>query len=178
MAHGSPGVPRPSRKKSHRHPLLQGRKSEVWHEDLVGVVPGYPKSPEAFETLRTRARERMIRLHKEGGFVDRTGIPDGWSGRKAERAAIMARADKEAADIVAVLVEKGVLDAGNASNEALQTAVAFVRAGDAVTVRDRLAAARLVLDFTRAKPESSSRVRLEKAEDFLAKLAEEAAVKQ
>jgi hypothetical protein len=39
--------------------------------------------------------------------------------------------------------------------------------------RERLAAARLVLDFTKSKPASKSDVSISKAEDFLASLLQE-----
>lgn len=174
MPHGSPGVPRPSRKKSTRHPLLQGRSQRVWHEELAGVVPHYPITLEAFEALQRNGREVMKKVNARPDFHGRRGVPDGWAARREERAAIMAKAENEAAGIVKVLVASGTIDADAGANEVLQTAIALVRAGDAVTVRDRIAAARLFLDFTRSKPESSSKVRLEKAEDFLSRLAVEA----
>jgi len=52
--------------------------------------------------------------------------------------------------------------------EALKTAVEVMRV-DGQT-RERLAAARLVLDFTKSKPVSKSNVSISKAEDFLASL--------
>lgn len=52
--------------------------------------------------------------------------------------------------------------------EALKTAVEVMRlVGE---TRERLAAARLVLDFTKSKPASKSDVSIHKAEDFLASL--------
>ena len=54
---------------------------------------------------------------------------------------------------------------------ALETAVEVMRCpGDN---RERVAAARLVLDFTKQKPASKSEVALSKAEDFLSSLIEE-----
>jgi len=55
--------------------------------------------------------------------------------------------------------------------EALATAVEVMRlVGE---TRERLAAARLVLDFTKSKPASKSDVSISKAEDFLASLLQE-----
>ena len=55
--------------------------------------------------------------------------------------------------------------------EALSTAVEIMRlVGE---TRERLAAARLVLDFTKSKPASKSDVSISKAEDFLASLLNE-----
>jgi len=55
--------------------------------------------------------------------------------------------------------------------EALTTAVEVMRlVGE---TRERLAAARLVLDFTKSKPANKSDVTISKAEDFLAALLQE-----
>ena len=55
--------------------------------------------------------------------------------------------------------------------EALTTAVEVMRlVGE---TRERLAAARLVLDFTKSKPASKSDVSISRAEDFLASLLQE-----
>lgn len=54
---------------------------------------------------------------------------------------------------------------------ALETAVEVMRVpGDN---RERVAAARLVLDFCRAKPASKNELSISKAEDFLASLVED-----
>ena len=54
---------------------------------------------------------------------------------------------------------------------ALETAVEVMRmVGDN---RERVAAARLVLDFTKQKPASKNEVAISKAEDFLASLVED-----
>ena len=55
--------------------------------------------------------------------------------------------------------------------EALTTAVQIMREQGAT--RERLAAARLVLDFTKSKPASKSDVSISRAEDFLTSLLEE-----
>lgn len=54
------------------------------------------------------------------------------------------------------------------SKEALKTAVEVMRVDGAT--RERLQAARLVLDFTKSKPANKSEVTIGKAEDFLASL--------
>ena len=55
--------------------------------------------------------------------------------------------------------------------EALTTAVEVMRLDG--QARERLAAARLVLDFTKSKPASKSDVSISRAEDFLASLLTE-----
>lgn len=54
------------------------------------------------------------------------------------------------------------------AKEALKTAVEVMRVDGAT--RERLQAARLVLDFTKSKPANKSEVTIGKAEDFLASL--------
>jgi len=55
--------------------------------------------------------------------------------------------------------------------EALTTAVEVMRLDG--QSRERLAAARLVLDFTKSKPAAKSDVSISRAEDFLASLLQE-----
>ena len=58
--------------------------------------------------------------------------------------------------------------------DALTYAVGVIKTGKEPT-KDRLSAARLVLDYTKSKPASNSHVTLNSAEDFLAALAEKEA---
>ena len=58
------------------------------------------------------------------------------------------------------------------AKEAIEAAVESMRM-DAINVKDKLAAARLVLEFTMAKPASSSEVTVKTAESFLADIAAE-----
>ena len=57
------------------------------------------------------------------------------------------------------------------AKEALTTAVEVMRVPG--ETRERLAAARLVLDFTRSKPVAKSEVTIGKAEEFLSSLLED-----
>jgi hypothetical protein len=57
------------------------------------------------------------------------------------------------------------------AKEALTTAVEVMRVPG--ETRERLAAARLVLDFTRSKPAAKSEVTIGKAEEFLSSLLDE-----
>ena len=59
------------------------------------------------------------------------------------------------------------------AREALETAVTEMRKKELAS-KDRLAAARLVLEWTKAKPAAESNVTIKKAEDFLADLAKDA----
>jgi hypothetical protein len=87
--------------------------------------------------------------------------------RKEQADALRAKVKKEAEKVVEVMAEKyGVED--DYAKEALKTAVEVMRmVGE---TRERLSAARLVLDFTKQKPVAKSEVAVAKAEDFLSSL--------
>ena len=63
------------------------------------------------------------------------------------------------------MAKKTDIEADDYAKEALTTAVEIMRAPDAT--RERLAAARLVLDFTKQKPASKSEMAISQAESFL-----------
>ena len=63
------------------------------------------------------------------------------------------------------------LDEDKAAKAALEYAVGVIET-DKDGTRDKLAAARLVLDFTKKRPATSSEVKLNAAEEFLAALAD------
>lgn len=58
------------------------------------------------------------------------------------------------------------------AREAIEAAVESMRM-EAINVKDKLAAARLVLEFTMAKPAAQSEVTVKTAESFLADIAKE-----
>lgn len=136
---------------------------------------------------------------KRGGKLPtRQGVPDGWKGRQRRRvlAQIREQSYKRADDMLDDLVAQGVIElpdrttpligADGSLNEdmaarcALQVAISFVVARDdesgkyAYTLRDRIQAARIVLTYTKAKPEQKALRGVnaaEKAEGFLEWLA-------
>ena len=180
-----PKLTRAPRAVSKRNPLLQGRERGVWHADLVGKIHAYPKTQESYTQKQERQRAAM-KGHIAEGKLTRKGVPDGWAGRKQELITIRENAAAEAKEIVATMVEKGLLDAADdeaLGNEAIQHAIAIVRAQDeegkfAHTVRDRISALAIVAKFTKATPVQKTAITLNKAEDFLAVLASEAAAKR
>ena len=96
------------------------------------------------------------------------GVPDGYTKQEIEP--IRAKAKKEAKEVVKIMSDKYDIE-DDYSREALETAVEVMRVPG--ETRERLAAARLVLDFTKSKPVSKSEVAVAKAEDFLASLLAE-----
>lgn len=96
------------------------------------------------------------------------GVPDGF--RREQIEPIRAKAQKEAEQVVKIMAEEyGVED--TYAQEALTTAVEVMRVPG--ETRERLAAARLVLDFTKTKPVAKSEVTIGKAEEFLSSLLED-----
>jgi len=93
------------------------------------------------------------------------GTPDGL--RKEQADTMREEIKKEAEKVVEIMAQKfGIED--DYAKEALGTAVEVMRMQG--ETRERLSAARLVLDFTKQKPVAKSEVAVAKAEDFLASL--------
>jgi hypothetical protein len=80
---------------------------------------------------------------------------------------IRKQAKADAERIVAIMVKENDIDDEYAV-EALKTAVEIMR--EPAQNRDRLTAARMVLDFTKTKPAAKSEVTIGKAEAFLESL--------
>ena len=112
---------------------------------------------------REKRRQWSTKPRKNGGRPK--GVPDGY--RKETIAPIRAQAQKDAKRITEIMSDKFNIE-DEYQKEALKTAVEVMRlVGE---TRERLAAARLVLDFTKSKPASKSDVAIHRAEDFLASL--------
>jgi hypothetical protein len=103
---------------------------------------------------------------RAGKKSKRTGIPDGLRRDEIEKK--RARASTQAKRIVKLMVEKYDINDQRAE-EALEYAVGVIRA-KADGTRDKLQAARLVLDFCKTKPASKSEVTIKSAEDLLNEL--------
>ena len=96
------------------------------------------------------------------------GVPDGY--RKAQIEPIREQVKVEAKKVVEVMAKEYNIE-DEYAKAALETAVEVMRCpGDN---RERVAAARLVLDFTKQKPASKSEVALSQAEDFLSSRIED-----
>ena len=95
-------------------------------------------------------------------------MPDGY--RKETIEPIRREAKAEAKRVVEIMTEKYNIE-DDYAKAALETAVEVMKVpGDN---RERVAAARLVLDFCKSKPGSKNEVSISKAEDFLASLITE-----
>jgi hypothetical protein len=127
-----------------------------------------------FQTLMETEEGRALRRQwstkprKNGGRPK--GVPDGY--RKETIEPIRREIKAEAKRVVEIMAEKFNIEDEYAKT-ALETAVEVMKCpGDN---RERVAAARLVLDFTKSKPAAKSEVSISKAEDFLASLVDDEA---
>lgn len=110
---------------------------------------------------------------KKGGAA-RAGISRGWTRktinayrkdvRKYSKKLLKKMLDKMPPE------ETAFINDNSMAKEALVTAVSVMRDGT-ITVRDKLAAAKLILDFTKQRPATRADVIVRKAEDILDELA-------
>tara|TARA_B110000444_G_scaffold255809_1_gene290928 strand:+ start:602 stop:913 length:312 start_codon:yes stop_codon:yes gene_type:complete len=92
-------------------------------------------------------------------------VPDGY--RKETIEPIRSKVKTEARKVVEIMSEKYNIE-DEYAKAALETAVEVMKCPG--ENRERVSAARLVLDFTKSKPSAKSEVSISKAEDFLASL--------
>lgn len=100
------------------------------------------------------------------------GSIDGYSSSELRQQRAIAKA--EAKEMVKYMSEKKGFEIpkNEFAKEAIEAAVESMRM-EAINVKDKLAAARLVLEFTMAKPSTSSEVTVKTAESFLSDIAAE-----
>ena len=136
-----------------------------------GQGPAPHKAPKKnyFATLMETEEGRALRRkwstkpRKNGGRP--RGVPDGY--RKETIEPIRSKVKIEAKEGVRIMSETNNIEDEYAKT-ALETAVEVMKTPG--ENRERVAAARLVLDFTKSKPSAKSEVSISKAEDFLASL--------
>ena len=112
---------------------------------------------------RAKFREMLKNRKNKGGRP--LNVPDGYSRETIKPIIDQAKEDAKKA----VSIMKQEYDIENArAEEALETAVEIMRTP--VHNRDRLQAAKLILDFTKVKPVAKSEITVGKAEEFLSSL--------
>ena len=150
------GAPRTPRAKS---PSKKGQ----------GPAPHKAPKENYFSTLMKTEEGRALRRkwstkpRKNGGRP--RGVPDGY--RKETIEPIRSKVKTEARKVVEIMAEQFNIEDEYAKT-ALETAVEVMKTPG--ENRERVAAARLVLDFTKSKPSAKSEVSISKAEDFLSSL--------
>lgn len=147
------------------------RKARAKSPSKVGQGAAPHKAPKQnyFSTLMSTPEGRELRRQwstkprKNPGRPK--GVPDGY--RKSQIEPIRAEAKKEAKQLVSIMADKFNIE-DDYAKQALEAAVEIVQVPG--ETRERLAAARLVLDFTRSKPAAKQEVTIGKAEEFLSSL--------
>ena len=149
------GAPKNPRKKSIKkltHPLKARNGKKNYFATLMETEEG-----------RALRKQWSNKPKKNAGRPK--GTPDGYTLEAITPIRKQAKADAER--IVKVMAEDNQIDDIYAI-EALKTAVQIMR--EPSQSRDRLTAARMVLDFTKTKPVAKSEVTIGKAEAFLESL--------
>lgn len=125
---------------------------------------------------QTEEGRKLWKLWTDKRFAPgvKVGRPPGaWDGNsRTERNKIKAKAKAEAKVIVELMEKKGFeVPKHEFAREAIETAVEIMRINE-MNPKDKLAAARTVLEWTMAKPVAQSEVSIKRAEDFLAMVAD------
>ena len=147
-----PNEPRKKKPKKPKNPNLARPGPNNW------IVQQH-LTPEG----RAKRQEMLANRKNKGGRP--LGVPDGHS--KETIKPIVEKAQKEAKKVVSIMKKEYDIEDPRAE-EALETAVEIMRTP--VHNRDRLQAAKLILDFTKVKPVAKSEITVGKAEEFLSSL--------
>jgi len=151
------GAPKNPRKKSPKKELTMPQKG---HQ--AGKKNYFAK---LMETEEGRALRKQWSTKRRKNAGRPKGTPDGYTLEAITP--IREQAKKDAERIVAKMTKDNNIDDEYAI-EALKAAVEIMR--EPGQNRDRLTAARMVLDFTKTKPAAKSEVTIGKAEAFLESL--------
>ena len=150
MARGKPGVPRQKKDKDE--------KTSEAHKLSHATNPNRKRGAEAMALHRANRSNRAN---------NRWGVPDGMTREQA--APIWEASRQRAKEDMAKLQEAGVINPDDTNaNEAMQNALEVMRSP--MNQDMRLKAAKLVLEYTKAKPVSKSEVTVNAAEAWLASL--------
>lgn len=131
---------------------------------------------------QTEEGRTLWKLWTDKRFAGGPGKPKGsYAGyNKTQRNQHKAKAKAEAKEIVKLMEKKGFeIPKAEFAREGIETAVEIMRMSE-ISPKDKLSAARTVLEWTMAKPVAQSEVTIQKAESFLdmVLVAEEKAVEK
>lgn len=136
---------------------------------------GKPRGPWANKTPEERAalsaklnagRDLKAQAAKGGR---KAGVPRNLTSQ--QHAQLLAEQQPEIERMISKMAEQGILPDDPRAEEALRETMAVLRTAEAN--RDKLAAARLVLDFTKSKPTAKVEHTVKSAEDFLDEMADD-----
>lgn len=136
-------------------------------EEVKAKVEKPKRKLNVSEEVREWRRENMKRV-RVGTGRKAPGNPYNMTVKGYARAVNMAH--EEAKRIAKIMAKEGIMPDENMAASALQSAFGMI--GEPLNPRDRLAAIRTVLEYTKQKPATQSNVTVRTAEDFLDELAE------
>jgi len=148
--------PNEPRKKKPAKPKLMPGRARPAHKNPLALQHQTPEG-------RAKFREMLENRKNKGGRP--LGVPDGHS--KETIKPVVDQAKEDAKKAVSIMKKEYDIEDPRAE-EALETAVEIMRTP--VHNRDRLQAAKLILDFTKVKPVAKSEITVGKAEEFLSSL--------
>jgi hypothetical protein len=132
----------------------------------------------AYLEMRRQVRERAAAEKAAGVRTwSRQGVPDGWTRDTAQKE--HKRAERSARKTVRKMIENDVVEkpadavAAERYEESMVATLAVMRDKTANN-KEKLAAARQVMEWTKAKPESARKISVQSAEDWLAACIEDA----
>ena len=168
-----------TREKNRKcHPLMAGRPKGVFYPDLVGKVPGYPKTAEGLAN-RVESMARRIREYNTAGVTKRDGVPHGWT--RYEAVAVRQQAAERAKKIVDKMIEEKVFAPDTKEARIAMEALVSIVQTKKLTPEDKGSplvaasevnkAAKTILDFAQRRPVTSSQVTVKSAEDWLDEIA-------
>lgn len=151
----------PVKKKNQPRPARQKTKRGVTDpaKNLFIRMQQTEEGRKLWDLWRAKRHAPGVRLGRPPGSVT------GYSGSQYKKQ--KAKAKAEAKEIVALMEKKGFeIPKAEFAREAIEVAVEIMRT-DAMNAKDKLSAARTVLEWTLSKPVAQSEVSVKRAEDFL-----------
>lgn len=151
----------PVKKKNQPRPARQKTKPGIKDpaKNLFVRMQQTEEGRKLWDLWRAKRHAPGVRLGRPPGSVT------GYSGSQYKKQ--KAKAKAEAKEIVALMEKKGFeIPKAEFAREAIEVAVEIMRT-DAMNAKDKLSAARTVLEWTLSKPVAVSEVNVKKAEDFL-----------
>ncbi len=144
----------------------KSRKRRIKRPDLTAAMRALWADPERRASLLANRREIVKRERElDPEKFKRVGIPNGMTRESAQRK--WNKHAKSAKKTVEAMEKNGVFkDDDSASKEAMEFNITVMRGGYAI--RERLAAASKILEYTKTKPVAKSEVTVNKAEEWLA----------
>jgi hypothetical protein len=140
-----------------------------WCPELVGKVAGYPATAEAYERHRAQLNANRESA-KASGRLTRTGVPNGWSGRKTEVIALRRNAQTDAERIMERLADERVFVPDCREARIAMTALVATILDPTMPPRHKIEAARAVLTYTSPRPTPGGRIPTDLAEKVLLRI--------